>query len=263
LAKFEEELVMGKKKHDLCDLMWKQIDLERFRLDDLISKFYPDGALVEFAEVPQVVKTLLDSPELMKFSKETGSKTQCKNIAEDVEFLDTLCIDFDLSRKLIHFQNALDWDFKACIVMKTSPDAAPISMFVDWELWEGIMMRFLVDCSRKEAFIVLGDDAKQESDSIYDKMRELSDYNSFVKLWEFHALVVRCSSNADDPEYFMISFSKEDERYLIEKIYSSNVLRTYPLLKQGAYREDTTPSTTSKDDETVVANDVHKSNTKG
>lgn len=224
---------MSKKENKANDWLWNLIKVQKLRLKDLISKFYPDMERVELGEAPQVGKVIMDSPMCRRFSEDEQALLKCLKITEDARKKGSPSIEIDFFCTSLTFQDFFCVDYDACIIFKTAPEDIPIYVKEGFDE-ESIVLKFLIDGEEKEAFLVLEDFDTRDKDNDF-----MGSNSSFIRLPEFHAIISGYEFN-DTCDYnagnlcFMVSFSQAEGRCIVEKIYDHNIClldQLFPLIE--------------------------------
>lgn len=223
---------MKKKLHDA---LWNQIEEQKRRIKQLISKFYPDGIRAEFMKAPQIGKMMMESTAAQRFSEDKQTQSKCFKMIDDAEKKGATSIDIDFFCSTSIFQNLICADADACIMFKAAPEDVPVYMKQGF-VKEGIVPRFLIDSKAKEAFLVL------EDCNTRDRAADFMDRDSsFICLSEFYAIIAGDNDKTDDALCFMVSFSQTDGKCTVEKVDSYNMTLLDQLLSSNRSHDE--PST--------------------
>lgn len=193
----------------------EEADDQRWRLGNVVSKFYPDGTPAEFTETPRIGEVLKDTPGLRRLSEDKQASNMFNQSAEDVTKKDSTSFELDYYCNLFRFQGDTYEQWTSCIMFKAEQNDAPIYVqdgFIDDD---GAFPLFFVDGEEKEAFLIL-EHLKCE-DGTYDSFS--------MRLSELHAIIAGgVAVEKDDIIYadFMVSFSQADSRYIVERIFGYN-----------------------------------------
>jgi len=220
-----------RKEADLIDRLTDKIEMQGERLRQVISQFYPDGERVAFVKASQVGKLMEGAPSLVRYSEDEPAQAKINKIRESVETSESHSIVFDFKYNTQRFRGCSSIVYDVCIMFKVAPEAAPIFVHdKDEELEEGLAPKFFVDAETKEAFLLL-----EDLDNRYKK----SDHNnsSFTSLSEFYAIFSGYYDEANvatEDVCYITSFSQEDGRCYVEKIFDIN-----KCLLDGLFTADT------------------------
>ena len=216
---------MGKKKElkfegKLLDRLWDCIEAQEWTLKQIISMFYPGGTFTEFTEASQIWDALKDSPSFSWLSEDEQSQIKYRKIADDSGKKESTSSQINFFCNHFWFQDIACMEYNAYIMFKAEQDGPSIYLYEQDEFIDddGPFPIFLIDGDEKEAFLVI-DRITRGEDFGYD--------SSYLSLSELHAIITGGKfydehNHTVEPVDFMVSFSRAEGKYIVERIFDYN-----------------------------------------